>query len=235
VRTHTRELLRSPLVIATIASIALAIVFTAIWTLTPLRDVVTADNAVDWIESVSERWWTPVLIVLVFIPAGIIMFPRPLITIAAVVAYGAWKGFALSMLGVELASFAGYYAGMAFDRERMNQWAGPTLARMTPLLERNGLATMTMLRLLPIGPFVLGSVAAGVLRIRAWEVFVGTFVGMFPGVLGSTLIGDQVRAGITSGRRMNHWVLWGTVLVLALLLVASRAWFKRLSARASSA
>jgi hypothetical protein len=51
--------------------------------------------------------------------------------------------------------------------------------------------------------------------------------------LGSTLIGDQVRNGISSGGRINHWVVWGTVLVLALLLVASRAWFKRLSAQAS--
>jgi uncharacterized membrane protein YdjX (TVP38/TMEM64 family) len=207
----------------------------AAWTLTPLREVLTAQNAADWIESVSSRWWTPVLIVLAFIPAGVIMFPRPLITIAAVVAYGAWKGFALSMAGVEIASFAGYYAGLLLERDRMHQWAGPTLARMAPLLERNGLATMTMLRLLPVGPFVLGSVAAGVLRIRAWEVFIGTLLGMLPGVLGSTLIGDQLRRGISSGGHMNHWIIWGTVLGLALLLVASRAWFKRLSAQASSA
>jgi phospholipase D1/2 len=231
---RARELLRNPLVIATLASLALALLLTAVWTLTPLRDRLTPENASDWITSVASRWWTPWLLLFLFVLSGIIVFPRPLLTIAAVVAWGPWKGFALSMIGVEMATFAGYYAGYLCPRGKVEEWAGPTLARMAPLLHRNGLATMTLLRLLPIGPHVLGSVAAGALRIKRWHVLVGTFAGMAPGLIGTTLVADQLAAGIMSGRHMNHWILWGSVLGVAVLLVASRAWYRRLSARSAN-
>jgi len=105
---------------------------------------------------------------------------------------------------------------------------------MAPLLHRNGLATMTLLRLLPIGPHVLGSMAAGALRIKPWHVLVGTFIGMAPGLIGTTLVANQLAAGMTSGRHMNHWILWGSVLGVAVLLVVSKIWYQRLSARAAN-
>ena len=232
-KVRARELLRNPLVIATLASLVLALVLTLLWTATPLREQLTPENASEWITSVSSRWWTPWLLIFLFVLSGIIVFPRPLLTIAAVVAWGPWKGFALSMVGVELATFAGYYVGYRCPRGKVEEWAGPTLARMAPLLHRNGLATMTLLRLLPIGPHVLGSVAAGALRIKAWQVAAGTFIGMAPGLIGTTLVADQLAAGITSGRHMNHWILWGSALAVAVLLVISRIWYRRLSAEAS--
>jgi phospholipase D1/2 len=233
-RVRARELLRNPLVIVTLASLAMALVLTLLWTVTPLRDQLTPENASDWITSVASRWWTPLLLLALFVLSGIIVFPRPLLTIAAVVAWGPWKGFALSMVGVELATFAGYYVGYLCPRGKVEQWAGPTLARMAPLLHRNGLATMTLLRLLPIGPHVLGSVAAGALRIKPWHVLAGTFIGMAPGLIGTTLVADQLAAGITSGRHMNQWILWGSVLGVAILLVLSKVWYQRLAAQSAS-
>jgi len=229
---RVRQLLKNPLVLATLASFVLALLLTLLWSATPLRDELTPENASEWITSVASRWWAPWLLLLLFVLSGIIVFPRPLLTIAAVVAWGPWKGFALSMVGVEMATFVGYYAGYLCPPGKVERWAGPTLARMAPLLHRNGLATMTLLRLLPIGPHLLGSVAAGALRIKPWHVLAGTFIGMAPGLAGTTLVADQLAAGITSGRHMNHWILWGSVLAVVVLLVVSKLWYQRLSAQA---
>lgn len=231
---RARQLLRNPLVLATLASCVMALLLTLLWSATPLRDQLTPQNASDWITSVAERWWAPWLIVLLFVLSGIIVFPRPLLTIAAVVAWGPWKGFALSLAGVELATFAGYYMGRLCPQDKVERWAGPTLARMAPLLHRNGLAAMTLLRLLPIGPHLLGSVAAGALRIKPWHVLAGTFIGMAPGLVGTTLVADQLAAGIASGRHINHWILWGSALAVVVLVVVSKLWYQRLSAQASS-
>jgi phospholipase D1/2 len=231
-KIRARQLLRNPLVLATLASLVLALVLTLVWTATPLRDQLTPENASEWITSIASRWWAPWLLLFFFVLSGIIVFPRPLLTIAAVVAWGPWKGFALSMIGVEIATFAGYYVGYLCPRGKVEQWAGPTLTRMAPLLHRNGLATMTLLRLLPIGPHLLGSVAAGALRIKPWHVLAGTFLGMAPGLIGTTLVADQLAAGITSGRHVNHWILWGSALAVVVLLVISKIWYQRLSAQA---
>jgi len=233
-KLRVRGVARNPIVLTVAASIVVAIALTLTWTMTPLRDELTPANAADWIASISSRWWTPCLLLLLLVLTNLIVFPRPLLTIAAVVAYGPWQGFALTMAGAEIATFIGYFIGRRVPSEKLERWAGPTLARMAPLLHRNGLVTMSMLRLLPIGPHLLGSVAAGTLRIRPWHVLAGTFIGMAPGLIGTTLVADQLAAGITSGRHMNHWILWGSVLAVAILLVVSRIWYRRLSAQSAN-
>jgi phospholipase D1/2 len=233
-KVHARELLRNPLVIAVGASLVVAILLTLLWTATPLREQLTPQNASDWVTSIAARWWAPWLLLLLLVLTNLIVFPRPLLTIAAVVAFGAWKGFALSMAGAEIATFIGYYAGYRCPRPKIERWAGRTLTRMAPLLHRNGLVTMSMLRLLPIGPHVLGSVAAGALRIRLWHVFVGTFIGMAPGLVGTTLVGVQVANGMAPGGHVNHWVLWGSVMAIVVLIALTKVWYSRLSAQAAS-
>jgi len=127
-RVHrARELLRNPLVLATLVSLVLALLLTLLWTATPLRDQLTPENAGEWITSVASRWWAPWLLLFFFVLSGIIVFPRPLLTIAAVVAWGPWKGFALSMVGVEIATFAGYYAGYLCPAGRSSNGRGPRL------------------------------------------------------------------------------------------------------------
>lgn len=233
-KLRARELARNPIVLAVAASIALALALTLAWTMTPLREHLTPANAADWIASISSRWWTPWLLLLLLVLTNLIVFPRPLLTIAAVVAYGAWQGFALTMAGAQIATFIGYLIGRRVPRASLERWAGPTLARMAPLLHRNGLVTMSMLRLLPIGPHLLGSVAAGTLRIRPWHVLVGTFIGMAPGLLGTTLVGEQMANGLASGRHMNPWILWGSVVAIVALIALTKAWYQRLSARAAA-
>jgi uncharacterized membrane protein YdjX (TVP38/TMEM64 family) len=233
-KLRTRELLRNPLVIAIGASLVVAMLLMLLWTATPLREHLTPENASEWVASIASRWWAPWLLLLLLVLTNLIVFPRPLLTIAAVVAFGPWKGFALSMAGAEIATFIGYYVGRRCPRATIERWAGPTLTRMAPLLHRNGLVTMSMLRLLPIGPHVLGSVAAGALRIRVWQVFAGTFIGMAPGLIGTTLVGEQLANGITSGAHINHWILWGSVMAIVVLIALTKLWYSRLSGRAPS-
>ena len=213
---------------------AVAVALTLLWTLTPLRDELTPAHAADWIASISTRWWTPWLLLVLLVLTNLIVFPRPLLTIAAVVAYGPWQGFALTMAGAEVATFIGYLIGRRVPSQKLEHWAGPTLTRMAPLLHRNGLVTMSMLRLLPIGPHLLGSVAAGTLRIRPWHVFAGTFIGMSPGLVGTTLVGEQVAHGLAAGGHMNRWILWGSVLAIVALIALTKVWYQRLAARAAS-
>jgi uncharacterized membrane protein YdjX (TVP38/TMEM64 family) len=88
---------------------------------------------------------------------------------------------------------------------------------------------MTMLRLLPLGPHALGSMASGVFRIRPWQVFAGTLIGMAPGIVGSALVGQQLADGMTADGHVNHWILWGAVAGVVVLLALTRFWYQRVS------
>lgn len=223
------ELRRNPLfrftLWATIATGAL----TAVWAWTPLRDAVTLESIAEWVESISSRWWTPVLLIVLFVPASLLMFPRQLITLAAVIVYGPWKGFAIAMAGVELATVLEYYAGRMAAREKVEKWAGEGLARVSRMLRERGIAAVTALRLLPLGPFAVVNAIAGALHVRLRDIVIGTFLGMLPGMIATTIVGDQLAAGLTADRTMNRWMIGGAIVGLLIVSLLSWFWYKRLS------
>ena len=51
----------------------------------------------------SRFWWAPLVVILAYTPASLVMFPRWLITLMAVAAFGPWAAFAYAQTGVLVA------------------------------------------------------------------------------------------------------------------------------------
>ena len=216
----------------TVGAVAVVVLaLAAAWRFTPLADVVTAENVVAWTESFASRWWAPLLVLAAYTPASAVMFPRPLLTLAAVVAFGPWLGFVYAMSGILLAAIAGYYAGRLIDRDTVRRIAGKRLNRLTRALQARGLLAITAVRLVPLAPFVVESLVAGAIRIRLWQLVAGTFLGMLPGVLTATIFGDQLETALHDPSRINYWLVGGVVAAFAILTVAVQRWFARIEGR----
>src|SRR3954469_3886284 len=72
-----------------LAFFALAIVaLAALWRYTPLAEIASAERVIEWAKAFGATWWAQVLVVLSYTPACFVMFPRPLITLASVIAFG---------------------------------------------------------------------------------------------------------------------------------------------------
>jgi uncharacterized membrane protein YdjX (TVP38/TMEM64 family) len=228
-----RTLLKNPFVLTVIASIVVTIALALLWKLTPLADMAGPDEVIGWFREVRGTWWAPVAIVLAHLAASIVMFPRPLLTIAAVVAFGPYWGFAYSLLGVLVSAAAGWYAGLLFDEQRIKRMAGPRLAPIRRMLKKEGLVAVTLVRLLPVAPFTVESVVAGAIRVKLWHLLAGTALGMLPGMLGTTLLGDQLAAAFTQGREINRWIIVGVVAGMIALFWFTHRWYKKLEAEFS--
>lgn len=192
-----------------------------------MPDWISLDNTVAWIDALKGHPWTPFAVVLAFVPAMLVMFPRPLITVAAVVVFGPWLGFTYSMVGVLLSSQLAFYAGTRVDEGRLKRWSGPKFDKLLKLLRKRGLVAVTAMRLLPGPPFVVESYAGGILRVKGWHMLVGTFLGMLPGMLATTVLGDQLEAWIAEGKEFNRWVVAGAIAALVALSWATHRWYRR--------
>jgi uncharacterized membrane protein YdjX (TVP38/TMEM64 family) len=84
-----------------------------------------------------------------------------------------------------------------------------------------------MVRLLPVAPFAVVSAVAGGLRLRLWHLVVGTFLGMFPGMFGTTLLGEQVAEALSTGN-VNWWIVAAAVTILAGVALFARHWLQRM-------
>lgn len=209
-----RSLLVAGGLVALVAVLALA------WRYTPLTSIVTAENVIGVAESFSRYWWAPLLMVMAYTPASMVMFPRPLITMAAVVVFGPWEGFMYAMTGVVLAGTAGYAAGRLVHRDTVRRLAGPRLHRLTGVLQRRGLIGVTLVRLVPIAPYLVVNIVMGAMRIRLHHFVLGTFFGMLPGGLAATVLSDQVAVALMNPSRVNLWLVAAAVCAIAGLAFA---------------
>jgi phospholipase D1/2 len=203
----------------------------ALWRFTPLREVATADAAIRWAKAFGEHWWAPVLLMLSYTPACLVMFPRPLITLAAVIAFGPWWGFAYSLAGICLSSAVTWKMGRHMRRDTVRRLAGPKLDRMIEVLKKHGLLAMTLLRLVPLAPFAVESIVAGAIRMKLWHVVAGTAIGLLPGTLTTTLFGDAIETAVTGSGPVNWWLVGGALAVLAVGAWAVKRWFTRMGRR----
>ena len=208
-----------------VVSVALlCIALPAMWQVTPLSRFADPDWVTHWANDFGSRWWAPLVLTAIYVPASLVMFPRPLLTMLGVMSFGPWSAFTIAMAGMLLSAWGTYIAGKQFDRHMVRRVGGRRVARMARVLRERGLIAVTALRLVPLAPYAVEGIVAGAIRLRLRDFLLGTAIGIFPGVFAATLFGDQLHAALEDPRAMNYWLLAGLVLVLMGCTWGVRRW-----------
>jgi phospholipase D1/2 len=162
-----------------------------------------------------------------YTPASFIMFPRWIITMTAVLAFGPWHGFVYGFIGILVAGVVTFLPGRLVERDTIRRIAGRKLKPVTQFLERKGLIAVTLVRLVPIAPFPVVNMVMGAMRVKLWHFVLGTFLGMLPGMLAATVLSDQLAAALEDPTRVNFWVIAAAVLVLVALAYFGQRYMRR--------
>lgn len=211
-----------------VGAVALLVVaLTALWRYTPLAGYVTAERVTAWAGAMGEMPWAPFAFVLAYTPAAFILFPRPLITLAAVIALGPRTGFTCAMTGILLAAVVSFVLGRRMSCERVRRLVGHKLDAMSAVLRRRGLVAVLAVRIVPVAPFAVIGVVAGAWRIRIADYVLGTALGLLPGTLTTTVFGDQLQAALHDPSRINYWLVAAVVALFLSVTVLMRRWFVR--------
>ena len=205
----------------------------AAWRFTPLAHMVSAETVIGWAKDFGNRPWAPFVLMAAYTPACLVMFPRPLITLAAVIAFGPWLGFLYALNGIVASAVVTYYAGRRMRRDTVRRISGPKLDRMIDVLKKHGLLAMTLLRLVPIAPFAVESIVAGAIRMKLWHVALGTAIGLLPGTITTTVFGDAIETALSGSGNVNWWLVGGAAGLLAGGIWVVKRWFTKMSRRIS--
>ena len=211
-----------------LAALALAVAALAIaWRYTPLSELITAERISAWARTVRGVPWAPAVVILAYIPAAFILFPRPVLTLMTVIAFGPYLGFVYAMTGILLSALATYYAGRLLKRERVERLAGSHFERICNVLRQHGFLAVFAIRVVPVAPFLVESVVAGAARTNVWHYSAGTMLGMTPGVLTESIFGGQISTALEDLSQVNWWLIGGAALGFAALTWAVGRWFAR--------
>jgi phospholipase D1/2 len=197
---------------------------TALWRYTPLAALLSPDRVAGWAEEFAHRPWAPLVVFFAYTPACLVMFPRPLITLGAVIAFGPWLGFTYALSGILLAALLTYLAGRRLPRDTIRKLGGVRLNTVMEALRRRGLLAMTALRLVPLAPFAVVNLAAGAIHIKLWHFMLGTLFGMLPGTLAATVFGGQIETALRDPSQISFGLLAAVFAVVVLLSLGVRRW-----------
>jgi len=209
-----------------LALLFLAALFAA-WRWTPLAEYVTPQAVTEWATLLAGESTGPFIVIGAYTLATFTMFPRPLITLAAVVAFGPLLGFVYAMAGILGAALLTYSAGRVLSRDTIRRLAGRRLNRLSRELRRRGLLSVIAVRLVPVAPFIVVNMVAGAVRIRVSHYSLGTAIGMLPGTLAATVFGDQLHSFLRDPGSLNYGLVGLLVAVVLLVFFALRRWLRR--------
>jgi uncharacterized membrane protein YdjX (TVP38/TMEM64 family) len=211
-----------------------AVALAAAWRYTPLQDFFTAANIREWAGIVRKTPWAPFVLVLAYTPASVTFFPRPVLTLVAILAFGLVPGMSYAVAGTQLAALATYYAGRFVSKERIKRLAGDGFEPASKVLRKHGIFAMFALNQVPVPPFAVQGLIAGAARVNVWHYAIGSLLGQAPGVIAWIFFGREMRATLEGTKDISWWQVALVVAVLAVFTFLVRRWFARETAPAAA-
>jgi uncharacterized membrane protein YdjX (TVP38/TMEM64 family) len=190
-------------------------------------DVLGLRERLETVFALAERYRASplgaLIVLATFVLASLLLVPiTALITLTAAT-MGPILGFSYALLGSIAAAGATFLIGRALGRERVRRLAGRRLAAVSRRLGGHGVLAVALLRLVPLAPFTVVNIVAGVSEIRLRDFVVGSGLGLMPGIAFATLFGNQLGAWLREPDALGFAVLLGCLV----LVVAGGALLRR--------
>ena len=137
----------------------------------------------------------PVIFIIVSGVLGAMFVPGPIFALAAGALWGPVLGIPIGIGGAVLCALICREIGARAGRDSAEELAGARLGQLTAWLDRYGLMAVIAFRLLPAMPDAPLNYAAGLTRLRRWQIGLGTAIGVIPRTLGWGLVGATIGGG----------------------------------------
>jgi len=134
----------------------------------------------------------PFIYIGICIIAPNLMFPFSVVIITGGIVFGSVKGMILTLIGGFLSAIAGYYVARFLGRETIRAYfLRGRWADVDKKLSDNGFLSMLIIRTIGI-PFGVQNYIGGITGMNMSNYISGSLLGMLPGVIGLTLLGESL-------------------------------------------
>jgi phospholipase D1/2 len=208
--------------------IAVAVLLLALaWGTTDLAGLAQPERLQQSLHGLEGTGWGPLLVIAAFVLGGMVMFPVTVLIAATAAAFGAWPGLAYAGAGALASAVAGYLIGLLAGESALRGLMGPRLHRIRDGIARRGIVAVATIRLVPIAPFTLVNLVAGAARIPVLDFVLGTALGLAPGLLVLSTLGDRLLSILTNPSPAQIGILLAVVAAWIALSVGLQALVSR--------
>ncbi len=219
---------RRPIQIRVSALITMLIGLTlaaGLWRWAPFDWLAAARPWLDLVASLRDDPAVALLVAAGFLAGALARLPVPVLVLVTAVTLGPWVGALHALFGAVASGLLLYALGRRVGKARVRKLAGWKINRVRRALSRHGFLGMLLLRLVPVAPFQSVNLVAGASGVRFSDFVVGTVLGMTPGIIAMSVMGDRLLAVLRTPSVANIAVL---VLATALVIAAQLGVVNRL-------
>jgi len=145
---------------------------------TPIKNLLTAEALGRFLETAG--FWAPVVYMAIYAVGVCLLLPGTLLTGLGAAIFGAYWGFLYVWVGAMIGASAAFFIGRTLGRDFAASLIGDKLKKYDDAIERNGFATVLYLRLVYF-PFTPMNFGMGLTKVRFWDYFAGTGLGIIVG------------------------------------------------------
>jgi phospholipase D1/2 len=198
--------------------VVLLIVLAASWRWSPASMWLEQAGLARWLEIVRDAWWGPAAALATYVAGGLVMFPVTLLILQTGATFGPFLGAVYALAGAVTSASVGYWLGRLIGRDALEKLASKRVQAVSRRLAEHGTTAVVAVRVIPVAPFSLINLVAGASHIRFADFLKGTLIGMGPGVLAMSVIGDRLGAVLRDPAAASIALL---ALAAAALLLAA--------------
>jgi uncharacterized membrane protein YdjX (TVP38/TMEM64 family) len=168
----------------------------AIWLATPLREWIDVARIAGLLRRFGDSPLAPLLMMAGYVVGGLIVFPVNVLIAVTVIVFGPAFGLAYAVAGCMLSAAVLYEIGRMLPAAALRGRTGRRIQHLGVRLRGFGIPSIAIVRIVPLGPFSVISLVAGIVRVRRSAYLPGTALGMFPGIAINALFVDRILAAI---------------------------------------
>ena len=181
---------------------------------TPVKQFLTAERLGLFLENAG--FLAPLAFMVVYAVGVCLFVPGTLLTTLGAAIFGPYFGFLYVWVGAMVGSTLAFFIGRYLGRDFAASLIGDRLRKYDEGIERNGFATVLYLRLVYF-PFTPMNFGMGLTRVRFWDYFFGTALGIIVGTFIFTFFVGTVKEVWASGRWADL-VSWKVIFSLVLFV-----------------
>jgi uncharacterized membrane protein YdjX (TVP38/TMEM64 family) len=195
-RRRTKALIKAAVLVSFVALAIYVVRFT------PVKEYLSAQELGRLLDRAGI--WASVAYMIVYAVGVCLFLPGTLLTGLGAAIFGPYWGFIYVWIGAMLGASAAFIIGRTLGREFAASLIGDRLKKYDDAIERNGFVTVLYLRLVYF-PFTPMNFGMGLTKVRFWDYFFGTGLGIIVGTFIFTFFIGTVKDVWASGN-------WGELL-----------------------
>jgi len=169
---------------------------------TPIKNYLNAEALGAFLDAAG--FWAPLVYMLIYAVGVCLFVPGTLLTGLGAAIFGAYWGFFVVWVGAMAGASAAFFIGRTLGRDFAASLIGEKLKKYDDAIERNGFATVLYLRLVYF-PFTPMNFGMGLTKVRFWDYFFGTGLGIIVGTFIFTFFIGTIKEIWASGE-------WGQLI-----------------------